>query len=81
MGVPTHYKLDIADAANRVAIEVDGPSHSTLARKEQDARKDAFLAGSGWTVLRFSNQQVMERLEECVQTVMSTISKLKDMNT
>ena len=35
----------------------------------------------GWTVLRFSNQEVMEDLAACVQTVMSTISKSKGITT
>lgn len=75
--LPSHYKLDIADRALKVAIEVDGGSHAMRERQEQDAKKTAFLSSRGWTVLRFSNRDVMERLEACVQTVMSTTSKLK----
>src|SRR5665213_4568979 len=76
-GLPTHFKVDIANPNLMIAIEVDGFSHVTLARKEQDGRKEAFLRGHGWTVLRFLNRDVMEDLAACVQTVMSTISKLK----
>ena len=72
---PTHYKIDIADQKNKIAIEVDGGSHYSLSRREQDRKKDAFLESHGWKVFRFSNQQVMERFEECVQTVLSTILK------
>lgn len=72
---PYHYKLDIANRALKIAIEVDGMSHGLLARKAQDARKDAFLRGHGWTVLRFSNQAVMENLSACVLAVASTTSK------
>jgi hypothetical protein len=72
---PTCYKVDIANVKLKVAIEVDGNSHCLLTRKAQDQKKDAFLAGLGWRVLRFSNKQVTEHLAECVQTVMSTISK------
>jgi hypothetical protein len=74
-GWPTHYKIDIANPKEMVAIEVDGHSHDCLSRKEQDARKDMFLTSKGWKVLRFSNQQIQENVEDCVQTVMSTISK------
>jgi len=76
-GYPTCYKLDIADPTSKVGIEVDGASHGLLARKAQDAKKERFLAGLGWTVLRFSNQDVTERLAACVQTVRSTTSKSK----
>lgn len=71
-GVPTHYKLDIADPDRKIAVEVDGGSHYPLARQESDRRKDAFLRGAGWTVLRFSNQEVMADTAACAQTVQST---------
>lgn len=74
-GYPTAYKLDIASEPLKIAIEVDGMSHRALDRQAQDAKKDAFLRSIGWTVLRFSNREVTERLAECVQTVMSTISR------
>ena len=73
--LPTCYKIDIANTTLKVAIEVDGFSHACRSRQQQDRKKEAFLRGIGWTVLRFSNADVMERLEECVQTVLSTISK------
>src|SRR6516162_6372209 len=76
-GYPTHYLLDSANLNFKIDIEVDGTSHRFLAVKRRDLKRTAFLELKGWTVLRFSNQQVMEHLEECVQTVMSTISKLK----
>lgn len=76
-GLPTAYKVDIANPSLMVAIEVDGPSHNALSRRVQDAKKTTFLASLGWTVLRFSNAEVTERLAECVQTVLSTISRSK----
>lgn len=72
---PHHYKLDIANVALKIAIEVDGASHGSLERQRQDRRKDAYLHGRGWTVLRFSNQAVTDDLSACVLTVLSTISK------
>jgi hypothetical protein len=71
------YKIDIANRALMIAIEVDGQSHNSLERRAQDRKKEKLLGELGWTVLRFSNRAVMERLEECAQTVLSTISKLK----
>ena len=74
-GYPSCYKVDIANEALKFAIEVDGNSH--YARKDQDTKKDGLLTGLGWTVLRFTNKQVTADLAACVQTVLSTISKLK----
>ena len=73
--LPHCYKIDVADEETKTAVEVDGGSHGSAARREQDRRKDKILAGLGWTVLRFSNRRVMERLGECVREVLSTTSR------
>lgn len=80
-GYPTCYKIDIANPSLMIAIEVDGASHGTLARKEQDKKKQMFLEERGWIVLRFTNKQVAENLEGCVQVVQSTILKSKEITT
>jgi hypothetical protein len=58
LGYPTHYKLDLANAELRVGIEVDGFSHNS--RRDLDQKKDAKLASLKWTVLRFSNQEILD---------------------
>ncbi|RYG33752.1 DUF559 domain-containing protein [bacterium] len=65
--LPNHYKLDVADPERKIAVEIDGGSHTTLLAQERDARKQLALELLGWIVLRFSNRDVTERLEECVQ--------------
>jgi hypothetical protein len=70
-GYPTHYKIDIAEPSEMIAIEVDGHSHNYPAARERDARKDAKLKELGWQVLRFTNRQVLENLMECVDSVLS----------
>jgi saccharopine dehydrogenase (NAD+, L-lysine-forming) len=79
--MPYHFKLDIANKPLKVCVEVDGSSHNSLKVAAADKRKEDFLTGEGWTVLRFSNEQVMEHLEECVQKVLSSISRLKETTT
>ena len=74
-GYPTCYKVDIAIPSARLAIEVDGNSHYAIERQKQDKKKDIFLNGLGWQVLRLKNKQVMEHLPECVELILSTISK------
>lgn len=69
LGLPSHYKIDIANLRLMIAIEVDGSSHSAIARQEADHRKDVFLRSLGWTVVRFSNALVMSDLEACVGIV------------
>lgn len=75
-GLPNHFKIDIALPSMKVAVEIDGGSHASNHRKAQDAKKTAYLSASGWTVLRFSNRDVMERLADCALMVTSTTSRL-----
>ena len=77
-GYPTCYKLDMAIPAVKLGIEVDGYSHSAIARKEQDKKKDLFLSTLGWKVLRFSNKEVLNGLPQCVETITSTILRLRE---
>ena len=75
---PFHYKLDIANTTLKVCIEVDGGGHAARTVRAADARKQTFLEGRGWCVLRFLNREVMADLAGCVQTVLSTTSKWKE---
>jgi len=68
------YMLDIAEPTLKIALEVDGHSHSTKARRQSDARKDAALTAWGWRVLRFTNRRVMTDLETVVAEVMACVS-------
>lgn len=71
-GLPNRYTLDIAHPDRKIAVEVDGRSHRSRARRESDSRKDAWLRSEGWTVFRFSNEDVMRSTTESAQTVLST---------
>lgn len=72
LGYPPCYKVDIANREQKIAIEVDGPSHGALRVKAADAKKTNYLQSHGWKVLRFTNDQVLKDLKRCVETVMST---------
>jgi hypothetical protein len=68
-GYPTHYKIDIANPQKMIAVEVDGYSHVAEVRKAQDAKKDALLRHLGWTVLRFTNSQVLSSIDTVMNQV------------
>jgi very-short-patch-repair endonuclease len=50
------YILEFYCAAAKLCIEIDGPAHD--GEEARDARRTAFLAGEGITVLRFSVEDV-----------------------
>ena len=74
-GYPTHYKIDLAYPAAKVAIEIDGASHSAATVRARDGKKEQFLRQNGWLVLRFSNQEVMADTVACARMVTSITSR------
>ena len=74
---PTSYKVDVANIYYKLAIEVDGGTHTGSISREEDQRKEAFLKSSGWTVLRYLNHRILEDLDSVITEIMFTISKLK----
>jgi|GEM_PF-4419915 len=73
---PNCYKIDIALPVFKIAIEVDGNSHSTRERKKQDEKKDNFLLNIGWQVIRISNQQILNNLNYCLQKINFCIAEV-----
>ena len=59
------YVADFACHARCVVIEVDGPPHEVFADVAlRDLERDAWLATQGYRVLRFTNAQVMDQMEQ-----------------
>ena len=79
--LPYCIYADLANPFEKVWIEVDGPSHGTRKTKESDARRDDWLRSQGWTVLRFTNREVMDHLAGVLQAVASTTSRLTEITT
>jgi very-short-patch-repair endonuclease len=55
------YILDFYCAAIVLAVEVDGAAHDHEERVGHDARRDAWLADQGITVLRVAARDVLDR--------------------
>jgi len=65
-GVPTHYKLDLANPESKIGIEIDGGSHQSPDAEERDRKKDEVLQGLGWQVIRVTNQQSITLTEDLI---------------
>ncbi|WP_431607699.1 DUF559 domain-containing protein [Sulfobacillus thermosulfidooxidans] len=57
---------------------MDGGSHYSIKTQQRDFKKNQWLSGNGWIVLRCSNRTVMNNLSGCVQMVQSIIWRLKN---
>jgi very-short-patch-repair endonuclease len=53
------YVADFLCVTARLIIELDGPPHDEAGQHLHDLRRDAWLRGQGWHVLRFSNDAVI----------------------
>lgn len=57
------YIADFACLRLKLIIEVDGGYHSAPHVQERDRLRDETLASLGYTTLRFSNRDVLERID------------------
>lgn len=59
----------------KLVIELDGFSHD--ARPERDAARDADLGARGYTVLHFTNDDVMEDAEAVARAIWLKVEELR----
>src|SRR5690349_19366989 len=60
------YYADFACHHPKLVIEIDGLSHTS---PEYDAKRDAFMEGEGYQVLRVSNDHVLRELKGVMHLV------------
>ena len=59
-----NFIVDFYCAADKLVIEVDGAVHDTPEAVENDKLRDEMLRNWGYTVLRFRNDEVLEKISE-----------------
>jgi len=67
------FFADFAVPTARLVIEVDGGYHSDTMQEHRDASRTRYLEDKGWTVIRFTNEQVESRLATVVQEISGKI--------
>jgi very-short-patch-repair endonuclease len=69
-------RIDIAFVAERIAIEVDGFAyHSDRDRYQRDRSRQNQLVTSGWTVLRFTWEDITSRPEHVISVILSALDR------
>jgi len=66
------YIVDFVCVEQQLIVELDGGQHAE--QLEYDQRRDAWLRGQGYTVLRFWNNEVMQQLEGVLEKIRLTLS-------
>ena len=72
------YIVDFYCAKAKLIIELDGSQHYEPDYQEKDALRDAELNSLGFTVMRFSNDEVMREIEAVVEQIYLFLENVKE---
>lgn len=76
-GKTNSFRVDLAFPSLRLAVEVDGLSHTKRSEKERDARKEEILRERGWALLRFWNKEILDDLSSVLLRIHATATALQ----
>ncbi|HKS61088.1 MAG TPA: DUF559 domain-containing protein [Xanthobacteraceae bacterium] len=68
------YIADFCCLKAKLIIEVDGNQHGLDTNITRDAKRTAYLASQGFSVLRFSNREVMTEINGVLEAIHATLS-------
>ena len=69
------YIVDFYCPAVKLIIEVDGGQHCSEQGFEKDGIRDQYLTRLGFTVLRFSNTEVLRHITGVVEKIYTSMAK------
>ena len=71
------FVVDFYAPELKLAIEIDGDSHFHPDAIEYDRERQLFLEAKGTYVVRFTNEQVYQQLDEVVEAIAQKIRQLR----
>lgn len=74
------YFIDFAFVNEMVAIEIDGSQHLLPERKERDNNKDRLLNELGWLVIRISEKEIKNNIQNVFEQIIPIIIKKPKTN-
>ncbi|MGH8147052.1 MAG: endonuclease domain-containing protein [Rhodanobacteraceae bacterium] len=72
-----NYILDFYAPSLRLAIELDGGQHYEPSGQRYDEHRGNWLRGQGITVLRYTNLDVSQRLDDVLSDIEQVVVRLK----
>lgn len=76
------YRIDFADEANKIGIELDGHEfHSSKEQFTKDRQRQRDLEAEGWRIIRFSGSEVHADAGQCVTELQSWLEKINPTTT
>jgi cyclase len=74
------YIADFYCHKAKLIVEVDGPIHNEKDILEADLERQKKIERWGYTIIRFTNQQVMNNPEEVIKIITEKISYLNNLH-
>jgi very-short-patch-repair endonuclease len=76
-GSGLEYQLDGAFPSLKLGVEADSKTyHSAPDKVASDRQRDMSLASQGWTVLRFTEEELTQRPQDVIQVIITVIRKI-----
>jgi len=75
-GVKERYVRPDFVVMERIAIEVDGGVHEKAKQRQKDAENTELLKDNGFTVLRFSNTEVLNEEDNVIAAIQEAMRNL-----
>jgi very-short-patch-repair endonuclease len=72
-----NYIVDFYCPSGGIIVEVDGSQHYQERERNRDKIRDAYLSKLGFRVLRFPNWEVMNELEDVVESICAQLPSAK----
>lgn len=70
------YIVDFVCLDKQLVVEVDGGYHNDLEQKELDRQRTHYLQSKGFSVLRFTNEEVLLNTEETISIIKNALRYL-----
>jgi len=69
------FYIDFAFENEKVAVEIDGSQHLEENRKIKDNQKDDLLIKNGWKVIRISENEIKNNINNCIKIISETLDE------
>lgn len=75
------YITDFINLKNKLIIEIDGKYHQEAEQVIKDTQRTQYLEQKGYTVIRFTNEEVFNHMEDVIKKIKETIMAIDSHNT
>ena len=75
------YITDFINLKHKLIIEIDGKYHQEAEQVIKDTQRTQYLEQKGYTVIRFTNEEVFNHMEDVIKKIKETIMAIDSHNT